>query len=249
MITALNPKWIAKSTSEKLSSNNSLSVVLDFFLLRSPCNYQSNRKFDISKLWGIAPWTVERNLKKPLNITLFGSASPNLVKCKKNEMQDKANEYDLNDDFYNNLNRQVCIFVEAPYPGNSNQYMSFFYHIRNALAHSRFAIIENLDGYDMFVFEDGKWASNTEFEVNARGIIELDRLVKVVRLLETGPKNLPKEEELILSAIESGKRKRKAKCDLLEISSSDWRTYIGILKAEGKVVHSKKEGWKINPGQ
>ena len=126
--------------------------------------------------------------------------------------------------------------------------MSLFYHIRNALAHGRFAFKTDTLERFVFIFEDGTVTSDgKEFDLTARGVIRLNSLVLAIKTIQKGPGKTVDIEEKILSAISDGiNTKRKIKNEL-GITDEDWRTYSLVLKKEGK-IECNKQKWSICSG-
>ena len=126
--------------------------------------------------------------------------------------------------------------------------MSLFYHIRNALAHGRFAFKTDTLERFVFIFEDGTVTSDgKEFDLTARGVIRLNSLVSAINTIQKGPGKTVDIEEKILAAISDGiNTKRKLKNEL-GITDEDWRTYSLVLKKEGK-IECNKQKWSICSG-
>ena len=84
----------------------------------------------------------------------------------------------LKDHFPHSFEKEVICFRN----NKNNQFISAFYHIRNALAHGRFCI-QNVNGEDFFAFEDvGK------NKVSARMILRKSTLLQWIELIEGGEK-------------------------------------------------------------
>ena len=132
-------------------------------------------------------------MKERLDAIVFDGASNILIKdSKKNLMQIAAD-------------RQIAIFTQANNRGNTNTYMSFFYHLRNSLAHGRFAILNRTDGKQVFLFEDSQFDKSQEvFSLNARGIIELDSLLLIIDTVLHNPPEKIDVEQLIFDTIKGG---------------------------------------------
>ncbi len=244
--TAIRPRWINGAIPEEVSSSEEWGMVLDFFLIRSPCDYQSFRKRSINSIWGDSPWMIERHLKRQLNLAITGSKQCPVIKVEsRSKLPEPLSTHDLLDDFYRRPDRQIAVVVKAPNQGNSNVYMSFFYHMRNALAHGRFGLLKNETDEYTFAFEDGKQTGNhTSFSLSARGLISLRSLVRIRNVIVEGPDQIPDIETQIIDAIKNGCDTKKDIRKQLGLSDPDWRTYSGVLKKEGKIGVSKQK-WYI----
>lgn len=76
---------------------------------------------------------------------------------------------------------RICI-----YDNQSNQFMSVFYHIRNAFAHCRLNMVE-VDGECVFILEDVQPTRNiNQLKVSARMILRKSTLIKWIDLIEKG---------------------------------------------------------------
>lgn len=239
------PDWLQQPLPDGFEMSNEWLRIVDFFVLHSPCLYQSNRRHSINDKWGHVPWASDRTLKWPLNQAVAGTKSDFLFKASSQEMDEALRKHHLLDNFPRAASgSQVAVFTKAPNRGNSGIYMSFFYHLRNALAHGRFGVLVAPHGEMEFAFEDGA-NSKGAFKVKARGIIRVDSLTAIIDLIENGPEAKPDIEKEILAAIESGLTTKKEIRTELELSDSDWRVYSKVLKAEGKITYDEHHHWSV----
>lgn len=245
-ITEKETSWLKSEIPESVSTSDEWYDILSFFLIHSPCRPQSNRRQAIEDVWGPRPWASSRYLKRQLNLAITSIDSCPLRKSKrKSELDDALREACLLDsDFNLQTNRQVAVFTEAPGKGNSSVYMSFFYHLRNSLAHARFGFTQDNRNRYVLIFEDGKDCGLNSFAINARGLIRLDSLSRIIETIEAGPNQPPNIESNILGAIENEIDTKKKIMQELEINESDWRIYSQILKDEGKIQY-KKGKWAL----
>ena len=244
--TSLEPDWLQETLPDDPCKSLEWLEILRFFLINSPCCYQSNRRYNINNLWGPGPWIQDYHLKRPLNQIVFGSKECLFVKVnKKADLDTTLMDLRLDNDFTHDVDRQVAVFTKAPNKGNSNTYMSLFYHLRNALAHGRFGFVKDSTGNSVFLFEDGSGHQKPpEFELTARGIIRFDSLLGIIRTIEKGPEALPDFESQILAAIKSGINTKKRIIEALDLEENDWRTYSQVLRKEGKITASKNK-WSL----
>ena len=153
---------------------------------------------------------------------------------------------DLNDDFYMHRDKQRMLYSKIGNSGCESEYMSLFYHIRNALAHGRLAMFPAKKGDITLVMEDGKQVgkeSDDKFEVSARIVINKSSLLKIIELLKNPPKENDYSED-ILSAIKNGS---STKCKIMSEVGIDEYTYekfIQVLKLKNMIKFEHKQ-WKI----
>ena len=135
----------------------------------------------------------------------------------KKELEGTCKKLNLDEYFYENVDDQRMAFVKVNSKGNTSKYMSLFYHIRNALAHGRFAFKTDTLERFVFIFEDGTVTSDgKEFDLTARGVIRLNSLVLAINTIQKGPGKTVDIEEKILAAISDGiNTKRKLKMNLV----------------------------------
>lgn len=234
---AVRASWIIDADLDPIASAY-VGALLDFFVTHSPCKYQSNKPYPLTQVWGPSPWISERILKRPLDQILYGGGEPRLFNCNsKGEMEQKLIELGLDgEDFSAAEDRQWAVYTKVGSNGNGSIYMSLFYHLRNALAHARWTVVDQ----DYLVFEDGKAnGDRTVFELSARGILRLKSLAELVDYLTSGPCKSLDIEWQILEAIRSGVNKKKRIKEQLQISDSDWRTYCQVLRRERKIIYQR----------
>lgn len=102
-------------------------------------------------------------------------------------MDDALEKADLLNCFPSDYSRErICI-----YDNQKNQFLSVFYHIRNALAHCRLNMI-NIDSDCVFIFEDIQPNKNAEqLKVSARMILRKSTLLKWIEIIENGENEYP----------------------------------------------------------
>ncbi len=92
-------------------------------------------------------------------------------------------ESDLNNCFPSHFERERICVVD----NKNNQFMSVFYHIRNAFAHGRF-YLQNCNGNKVFVMEDVASKRDSKKSITARMIIQKKTLLKWIDLIKGGEK-------------------------------------------------------------
>lgn len=233
----LRTSWLNEPLPQQVLEDSNWMRIVHFFLIESPCPGQSNRKNNEIDKWAPAPWVGIRSLKTSLNQAIFSRRDVDVMLAvrSKKELEGTCKKLNLDEYFYENVDDQRMAFVKVNSKGNTSKYMSLFYHIRNALAHGRFAFITDTLEHFVFIFEDGTVTSDgKEFDLTARGVIRLNSLVLAINTIQKGPGKTVDIEEKILSAISDGiNTKRKIKNEL-GITDEDWRTYSLVLKKRRK---------------
>lgn len=239
------PEWLKQPLPDGFETSDDWIRIVDFFVLHSPCLYQSNRRHSINDRWGHIPWRSDRTLKWPLNEVVTGNKADFLFSTSLSGIGDAFEKHHLLVDFpYAVSGRQVAVFTKAPHKGNSGLYMSFFYHLRNAIAHARFAVSSAPNAKLEFAFEDGA-RNKGSFNASARGVIRIESLIAVIDLIEAGQEAMPDVEKEILEAIESGLTTKKKIREELDLTDADWRTYSRVLNDEGKIHCDKQHHWSL----
>lgn len=180
VFTDRNPKWLNWIAPEQFNDSDLFRIVV-FFVFHSPCSEQSFMCRTLKEYGWSAPW------KKPywLNRQLKQAASNyELIFSAKgyDEMDIALNMAELKDDFPSDLTRErICI-----YDNQRNQFMSMFYHLRNAFAHCRLNMVD-VNGECVFVIEDVQPnKKEDQVKVSARMILRKSTLLKWIDLIEGG---------------------------------------------------------------
>ncbi|MGN0562398.1 MAG: hypothetical protein ACI4K6_06285 [Candidatus Fimenecus sp.] len=184
MVTQQNADWLEWIADEKFNDADLFRIV-KFFVFHSPCPNLSARGKSLHEYGWNNPWKNPYWLNKQLCQV---SSSQKLVFSSKTvkDIDSVLAEADLLHNFPHNFERErICI-----YDNKSNQFMSIFYHIRNALAHGRLNM-KDIHGSCIFVFEDVKKRGNELF-VTARMIIKKETLLKWIDIIEQGEKIIQK---------------------------------------------------------
>lgn len=173
------PDWIDVDVTKKLNKAE-LNRIFTFFVFYSPCMELSAMSKSLEGYgWGDTPWKKPQSLQHKLKKL---SNNPKLIFSAQtiDDMNQAIMQAELQDVLAKLDSERVAIFNNK-----RNQFMSVFYHLRNAFAHGRFKIIgiEN-DDY-IFIFEDVK-KSKTTYEVTARMVLRKSTLIKWIDLIEAG---------------------------------------------------------------
>lgn len=179
-IVPLHPGWIKR---EWKNVDEDFNRIFLFYVVHTPCEDLSSSSIPISKYgWKPDVWK-KPNLKNKLfevaglerDKTFFSVKTLDVMK----EALQKSN---LSKGCHKKRDTErICIYKPSRY----NECLAIFYHIRNALAHGRFAVYEISDSNkdQMFVFEDGKKCKN-EFEVRSRIILKKSTLITWIKIME-----------------------------------------------------------------
>lgn len=173
------PKWLDYIDPERFN-NADLNRIITFFVFHSPCSKLSAMSKSLEKYGWNDPWKKPQLLQRKLKLV---SNNDNLIFSSKtiDDMKQALEKANLLDDIKANINLERI----AIYNSEKNQFMSIFYHLRNAFAHGRFNIFDvGLDDY-VFIFEDISKRINMN-KVTARMILRKSTLIKWIDLIETG---------------------------------------------------------------
>ena len=163
----------------ELFNDKDLFKIVIFYVFHSPCPQISSMGRTLEEYGWNAPWRkpfyLNRQLKKAsTNLNLVYSANSY---DKFGKALTKAN---LLDDFPNDLHTErICI-----YDNMKNQFLSVFYHLRNAFAHCRLNMVD-VDGECTFILEDGV-PLNEKYKLSARMILRKSTLLKWIDIIESG---------------------------------------------------------------
>lgn len=173
------PTWMIDTSVEEYDKD--FIKIIDFFQFHSPVPGQSARCKTLAEYGWIDPWKKPYWLNKQLRQM---SSNYDLLFTAKSggEMEENLERADLIDAFPNDLGRErICVA-----DNKNNQFMSVFYHIRDAFAHGRFYITE-FENHKTFVMEDVTPGLGKK-PVSARMIIRKDTLLAWISLIENGEK-------------------------------------------------------------
>lgn len=175
-----NADWINWIAPDRFDDYDLFRIVI-FFVFHSPCPKLSCMGRTLDEYGWTTPW------KKPYCLNRqFRQVASNyelLFSAEKYDTMDAALvKADLKEGFPSDLTRErICI-----YDNLKNQFMSVFYHIRNAIAHCRLNMVD-VDGECVFVLEDVQPNKNADrLKVSARMILRKSTLLKWIDLIEQG---------------------------------------------------------------
>lgn len=175
---------------ENLDSNQLARLInplLKFFVVESPVPGLSSRIKTLESYGWIEPWKKPQYLNRKIkdcatNTALFWSAAT------KKDVAARLRDSGLG---WSSLDKRNLQEIAVFYDVKKNQTMSVFYHLRNALAHGRFAAFKNKRDI-WFVFEDvgprGSKGDNPNLaRLTARIVIKNSTLIKWIRVIQKGP--------------------------------------------------------------
>lgn len=187
IFSARNPEWMNWIASDSFNDKDLFRIVI-FFVFHSPCVHLSSMGKTLSEYGWNAPWKKPYYLNKQLRQV---TSNYNLLFSAKSydDMDVALEKADLKDTFPSNFSRErICI-----YDNQGNQFLSVFYHIRNAFAHCRLNMVD-VDGECVFILEDVQPNKNSDqLKVSARMILRKSTLLKWIDLIENGEREYKKE--------------------------------------------------------
>lgn len=179
------PAWITQIAPENFNDNDLFRIVT-FFVFHSPCPNLSYMGRTLQDYGWHTPW------RQPyyLNRQLKGTANNHdlIFSAKDYDSMDNAlAKSNMLENFPTELKRErVCI-----YDNQRNQFMSVFYHLRNAFAHCRLNMVD-VNGECVFILEDVQYKQNfNQFKVSARMILRKSTLLNWINLIEDGEREDP----------------------------------------------------------
>lgn len=182
------PLWLEKLNIEAFEDKQFLRIIT-FFVFHSPVDNLSARQISLSEYGWNTPWRKPYYLNKQLKQAtnnyklLFSSAIYNKI-------DNTLNEANLLETFPSNIEKErICI-----YDCKKNQFMSVFYHIRNAFAHGRFDF-RTLNDEEYYILEDVQ-KDKGGLKVSARIILKKRTLLNWIDIIEGGEKEYKKHEEI-----------------------------------------------------
>ncbi len=177
-----NETWLRWIAPNEFSDEELFRIVI-FFVFHSPCPTLSAMGRMLDEYNWHTPWRKPYYLNKHLKQI---STNSNLLYTAKSyeTMSDALKSGNLYDNFPNDLGTErICV-----YDNMHNQFLSVFFHIRNAFAHCRLNMVD-VNGECVFVLEDiVRDKKKNTLKVSARMIIKKSTLIKWIDLIEAGEK-------------------------------------------------------------
>ncbi len=239
------PSWI---DGEFPNDDEYISVkdIIKFYLINCPCEKVSSRGFDIS-LWGkpnVVLWEKVKNkigLRNGENFE-YGNS--------KNKMKQLYKKYEMHKEFFNIVDN-TDVFLNT-----GNVFESLFKHIRNAIAHSRWQVVD-----DILYFEDGNYYNEMgrmSFYVTARIVLKKETMLQVRDVIMAGPSEEEKNKINISKRLDYYIKKlkekfgtegfvRKEASAALGIDNEMWKKVYSHGKKENEMIFEKRR-WRMKNG-
>ncbi len=183
-----NPEWMQWIAPERFADSD-LYRIVTFFVFHSPCNRLSAMSKSLNEYGWTDPWAKPFYLNKQLTQATTSNSFVFSAKYYDN-LEPVLCKAECKDNFPSKLNwERVCI-----YDNMRNQFLSVFYHLRNAFAHCRLNMVD-YEGECVFILEDvASNMKNGRYKLSARMILRKSTLLKWIDLIEGGEKNYEDSE-------------------------------------------------------
>lgn len=183
-----NASWLQWIVPERFNDSDLFKIVT-FFVFHSPCPELSSMGRSLSEYGWTAPWKKPYYLNRQLrqaatNYNLIYSANGY------DAMESALEKARLKDNFPSDYSSERI----SIYDNQSNQFLSVFYHLRNAFAHCRLNMVD-VDGDCIFILEDVQTKRGRDsLKVSARMILRKSTLLKWIDIIEAGETEYIKAE-------------------------------------------------------
>lgn len=184
VLVKFHPDWLDSIVPERFN-NSELNRIVTFFVFHSPCSELSAMSKSLLHYGWDAPWRKPQRLRYKLE---EASSNPKLLFSAEtiDDMKQALEKAELFTDITLNLEKERI----AVHNNMKNQFISVFYHLRNAFAHGRLNMINiGLKDDYVFIFEDiQKKKKNKEIicRITARMILRKSTLLKWIDIIEAG---------------------------------------------------------------
>lgn len=165
---------ILQGSSDYVLNQEEYYLLYNFFVTYSVCGNQSFQKRNFID-YG---WTTDCIIRQKKADTDLGKIFKNHIKFNITVFKGKSSISDL---FYqSNLTDGILIDYDTERAvlgktGENNQYLKLFYHIRNCLAHGKFALKYSSNKEKMIVLQD-----DNKYNVTARIVLKLQTLIELI---------------------------------------------------------------------
>lgn len=136
------------NTTDNFISKECFIKLIHFYVIHTPCKNISNKSIPLINYGWNEPWKGKNSLK----VLLKKASDPeNLLFSveKKSELNDVINQSEINTLLASNSPKNIICFINS----KGNQFISIFFHIRNAFAHGRFEVFKTDKG-EFLLLED-----------------------------------------------------------------------------------------------
>lgn len=189
VFTERHPAWIDWIAPDRFNDEELFRIVI-FFVFHSPCRELSSMGRTLQEYGWNTPWRYPYHLNRQLK---QAASTYELLYSAKNYdcMSDALERSNLLNDFPSDWSRErICI-----YDNQNNQFMSVFYHLRNAFAHCRLNMVD-VDGECVLILEDiQNQKGEGRQKVSARMILRKRTLLRWVDLIEGGERPYMQETD------------------------------------------------------
>lgn len=177
----ISPGWIKKRVPDSYADDVLKEIIL-FYVINTPCTELSSSGISLSEYgWSRDVWKNDKLKNKLFEIAGLKRKESFIVVHHTNEMKQGCEQAHMKKGFHQNRDFQKVVI----YKGRFNEFLSVFYHIRNAFAHGRLAMYGCNDGDIMFALEDGV-KRNGQFEVRSRMILKKSTLKTWMDIIKGG---------------------------------------------------------------
>ena len=180
-ISSLNPGWIKKEIPKEFIDEDFMSLIV-FYVINTLCTSLSSSGISLSSYgWDKNLWKTSDLKSSLFEIASLERNKTFSVAKKTNEMKETCKKVQLLKGFHKNHAVERIAFYKC----QDNEFLSVFYHIRNAFAHGRFMMYPT-DNHDIvFILEDGV-KKYGEFQVRSRMVLKKSTLIKWMEILKSG---------------------------------------------------------------
>ncbi len=180
--------WIQWIAPERLADEDFFRII-SFFVFHSPCIELSSMCRSLEEYGWRTPWRKPFYLNKQLK---RAAQNPYLLFSAKNynTLESALEKAKFKDNFPSDFETEgICI-----YDNMNNQFLSVFYHLRNAFAHGRFNMVD-VDADCIFILEDMiHEKKHNRYKLSARMILRKSTLIKWIDLIEGGERVYEKND-------------------------------------------------------
>lgn len=179
------PGWVGSGIVKKsILGVDDFRLLFEFFVLESPYEPSSSMAVPLSKYgWGNKPWSTKNNrlLNRLLRDQGFRINENLFVGTSTKETKALFKDAKLTKSFKREITTETIAF----YHSEKAQFVSIARHIRNSLAHGRFAAQK--DGPEIILyFEDGI-KNKGSFHIRSRMVLKLATIKKWIEIIKGGP--------------------------------------------------------------
>lgn len=242
-----DPSWINSEDTEKYGIE-SLAGIMLFYVVFCPCKQYATQKRTLEYYkWKKKPWSSNRYLKAELNKIATKSFQNQRKMTEWYNIKSQLDALNRADRHWFESSSEFAVYSNI----ETSDYMSLFYHIRCALAHGRFLIMDH-SGDKYYALENGI-VKGKRFFVKARIVLKEETLLGWIRIITNGPQQSEIVDSFaVIEAMNNNPSVTEQQLiKLLQISERDLREIIKELKLSVDLEYERrsfgKPGiWKFN---